>query len=83
MIRVRINSPKNTVTVTVTVHHNSLTPFRSVIVLDGREAPWFPRHISELDRVANKVLEAGKDIEADHPGFLDEGKSIFDFLVSP
>ena len=39
--------------------------------------------IIELDKVANKVLEAGKDIEADHPGFLDEGKSISDFLVSP
>lgn len=76
MIRVKIDSLDNTVIVTAGIHHNSLSPFRSVIVLDGREAPWFPRHISELDRVANKVLEAGKDIEADHPGFLDEGKSI-------
>ena len=33
---------------------------------------WFPRHISELDRFANKVLECGRELKSDHPGFTDQ-----------
>lgn len=32
---------------------------------------WFPRHISELDLIANRTSDAGIDLEADHPGFSD------------
>ena len=42
-----------------------------VVVLDHRHVPWFPRHCSELDRVANNTLEAGAELQADHPGFAD------------
>ena len=42
-----------------------------VLVLDGREVPWFPRHIAELDRIANNTLDAGVALAADHPGFHD------------
>ena len=41
------------------------------MVLDDREVPWFPRHIAELDRVANNTLDAGGDLKSDHPGFSD------------
>eukprot|EP00613_Pedinella_sp_CCMP2098_P002058 CAMPEP_0171619018 /NCGR_PEP_ID=MMETSP0990-20121206/15118_1 /TAXON_ID=483369 /ORGANISM="non described non described, Strain CCMP2098" /LENGTH=414 /DNA_ID=CAMNT_0012183985 /DNA_START=153 /DNA_END=1397 /DNA_ORIENTATION=+ len=44
---------------------------RSVLVLDERKVPWFPRHVSELDRVANRILDAGTDLQSDHPGFND------------
>lgn len=46
---------------------------RGVRVLDDRIVPWFPRNEGELDVIANKVLEAGVDIESDHPGFSDLG----------
>lgn len=42
-----------------------------VTVLDGRDVPWFPRHIAELDLVANNTLDAGSALHTDHPGFSD------------
>ena len=42
-----------------------------VMVLDDKEVPWFPRHIAELDLVANNTLDAGGALQADHPGFSD------------
>lgn len=36
------------------------------------EVPWFPRKIADLDQFANKTLEMGSELEADHPGFTDE-----------
>jgi hypothetical protein len=43
-----------------------------LLVLDEKEVHWFPRHISELDLIANRTLDAGTDLEANHPGFHDE-----------
>ena len=45
---------------------------RNMLVLDEKEVPWFPRHISELDRVAPRTLDAGSELLSDHPGFNDE-----------
>lgn len=44
---------------------------QKLLVLDDKRVPWFPRHISELDLVASHTLDAGSDLEADHPGFSD------------
>eukprot|EP00565_Helicotheca_tamesis_P004005 CAMPEP_0185730430 /NCGR_PEP_ID=MMETSP1171-20130828/9803_1 /TAXON_ID=374046 /ORGANISM="Helicotheca tamensis, Strain CCMP826" /LENGTH=437 /DNA_ID=CAMNT_0028399471 /DNA_START=442 /DNA_END=1755 /DNA_ORIENTATION=+ len=44
----------------------------NLLILDEKEVQWFPRHISELDLVANRTLDAGTDLESDHPGFHDE-----------
>lgn len=42
-----------------------------LLTLDEKQVHWFPRHVSELDRVANRILSAGTDLESDHPGFHD------------
>lgn len=45
---------------------------RNTLVLDERKVPWFPRHISELDRIAPRTLDANSELVADHPGFHDK-----------
>ena len=40
-------------------------------VLDDQTVPWFPRHVWELDLIANRTLDAGTDLASDHPGFAD------------
>lgn len=42
-----------------------------LLVLDEKHVHWFPRHVSELDLVAGRTLDAGRDLESDHPGFSD------------
>jgi hypothetical protein len=44
---------------------------RKLLVLDEKQVHWFPRHISELDMIVGRTLDAGIDLESDHPGFLD------------
>ena len=43
-----------------------------LLILDSKEVMWFPRHISELDLIADRTLDAGVDLESDHPGFNDK-----------
>lgn len=33
---------------------------------------WYPKKVSDLDIIANRVLEAGTDLKSDHPGFNDK-----------
>lgn len=35
--------------------------------------PWFPTKIAEIDRFSTKTLDAGAELESDHPGFSDAG----------
>ena len=42
-----------------------------MLLLDQREVPWFPIHISELDAIANRTLGLGTDLASDHPGAND------------
>eukprot|EP01080_Neovahlkampfia_damariscottae_P009471 gene9471-1677_t len=50
---------------------SELKQYTSTFEVLGSNTPWFPRKLSDLDRFGNKVLEAGADLESDHPGFND------------
>ncbi|CAK8993973.1 Phenylalanine-4-hydroxylase (PAH) (Phe-4-monooxygenase) (Tryptophan 5-hydroxylase) (TRH) (Tryptophan 5-monooxygenase) [Durusdinium trenchii] len=41
-------------------------------VSEPRTVPWFPRHVRDLDSFSKKTLDAGADLESDHPGFSDK-----------
>ena len=41
----------------------------SVITQEPITVPWFPRHISDIDNFSTKTLDAGAELESDHPGF--------------
>lgn len=43
-----------------------------LLILDEKHVHWFPRHASELDLIAHRTLDAGVDLESDHPGFNDK-----------
>lgn len=47
------------------------------------EVPWFPTHISDLDKIGKTILREGEGIEAvDHPSFNDKAyKERRDFLT--
>ena len=47
------------------------------MMLRGQVVPWFPRKIKELDRSVANILDAGTDLESDHPGF-----SVRDDLIT-
>lgn len=42
-----------------------------VIAQEPLTVPWFPRHISDIDNFSTKTLDAGAELESDHPGFND------------
>ena len=47
-----------------------------VIVIESESkikmTPWFPKCLSDMDAFAERVLECGEELTADHPGFTDE-----------
>jgi hypothetical protein len=45
---------------------------KNVSLMGTEEVPWFPRKISDIDVFCHRTLDAGADLESDHPGFNDE-----------
>lgn len=43
----------------------------SVSTVAPTVVPWFPTHVSGIDAFSTKTLDAGAELEADHPGFHD------------
>jgi len=43
----------------------------SVATVAPATVPWFPTHITDIDAFSTKTLDAGAELEADHPGFSD------------
>lgn len=51
---------------------SDLKPLCDKVELVGpREVSWFPTRLTDLDLYCNRVLSAGAELEADHPGFRD------------
>ena len=43
-----------------------------VKIIGSKEVPWFPRKLEDLDLLDQTTLNAGSELESDHPGFKDE-----------
>ena len=43
-----------------------------VEMLDAKIVPWFPTSLQDLDFCVKQTLDAGAELESDHPGFNDE-----------
>ena len=45
-----------------------------ILVLETKikMTPWFPKCLSDMDAFAERVLECGEELSADHPGFTDQ-----------
>lgn len=41
-------------------------------VLDQQQVPWFPRSATDFDMVKQDTLDAGSELDSDHPGFTDQ-----------
>lgn len=45
---------------------------KNVNLMGTEEVPWFPRKISDIDVFCHRTLDAGSELESDHPGFHDD-----------
>lgn len=45
---------------------------KEVNILESRKVKWFPRRVQDLDSIANEILDAGAELQSDHPGFHDK-----------
>lgn len=45
--------------------------YSKVQLIGSTEVPWFPRRPSDIDHFSQQTLDAGADLESDHPGFND------------
>lgn len=41
-------------------------------LVEPRVVPWFPTKISDIDNFSTKTLDAGAELDSDHPGFRHE-----------
>lgn len=42
--------------------------------------PWFPRRPKDIDHFSQTTLDAGQELEADHPGFNVRIKPVWYFF---
>lgn len=40
-----------------------------VLIVDPISVPFFPTRISDIDDFTNETLDAGEELQSDHPGF--------------
>jgi phenylalanine-4-hydroxylase len=47
--------------------------YENVQLIGSPEVPWFPRRPGDIDRFSQQTLDAGEELQSDHPGFSDPG----------
>lgn len=72
IVDVEESVPRDSLQQAINKLRNSPDACERVTLLGSEKIPWFPRKISDIDFFQKQTLEAGSELQSDHPGFSDD-----------